>query len=65
METRLETQDSLEDKVCGEGLRDRYDENQDNEGKGHWGGYRGAPHAEIVTYILLVPQRTWPLSPSH
>lgn len=66
-ETRLETEESLEEhEVCGEELRDGYNQNRDHKGKkGQWGGGRGAPPVGVVTYILLVPQRTWPLSPSH
>ena len=60
-ETRLETQGSLEE----EELREGTDQNRDHEGMGHQGGGRRAPHGGVVTYILLVPQRTWPLSPSH
>lgn len=34
-------------------------------GKGHEVEVQGLPTVDVVTYILLVPQRTWPLSPSH
>lgn len=46
-------------------LTDRNDQNRDHRGKGYLGGGKGAPHVGVVTYILLVLQRTWPLSPLH